>query len=482
MPTDAHASRRKFLETAGLGIGWLAALDLFHSQKARATPAADPLAPKQPPWPAKAKRVISLFMQGGPSQVDTFDPKPLLNKLHGQHPPASFGNADFQNGQFSNSIIAGSTFTFARHGQSGIEVSNLLPHIGPCVDDLAVIRSCYHEGFTHSQAQFLINNGWPRIGRPSLGSWILYGLGSENQNLPGFVVLLEGGVRSGPAVYGQGFLPAAYQGTSFRPGRNPILNLRPSAPGMEQAAQQKDMLDTLRTLNQQHLQARNQDSELAARIASYELAFRMQMSAPEATDISTESEATKKLYGLDDPVSADFGGRCLLARRLVERGVRFVQVWSGNGMNATDWDGHIECDKNHKAKAAQTDRAVAGLLQDLKSRGLLDSTLVIWGGEFGRTPTADGGINRSGGRDHNPYGFTIWMAGGGVQGGQVIGSTDELGLRAAADKVHLHDLHATILGLLGLDHTKLTYPYLGRDFRLTDVGGSTDLLRKLRAG
>jgi hypothetical protein len=467
-------SRRHFLRTAGLGIGWLAALDLMQ----RTAAATGPLASKAPHLPSTAKRVISLFMQGGPSQVDTFDPKPLLNKLHGQHPPPSFGDEDFQNGKFAQSVILGSKRTFRRHGESGLEVSDLLPLIARKADRLAVIRSCYHEGFTHSQAQFLINNGWPRIGRPSLGSWILYGLGSENQNLPGFVVLLEGGVRSGPAVYGQGFLPAAYQGTSFRPGASPILNLQPPA-GMKRE-EQRDLLDTLRALNERHLASRNADSELAARIASYELAFRMQMSAPEATDISGETEATKKLYGLDDPVSADFGGRCLLARRLVERGVRFVQVWSGNGMNATDWDGHIACDENHRNKAAQTDKAVAGLLTDLEGRGLLADTLVIWGGEFGRSPTSDGGANGAEGRDHNPYGFTIWMAGGGVKGGRAIGSTDELGLRAVSEKVHLHDLHATILALLGLDHTKLTYRYSGRDFRLTDVGGSADLAEKLR--
>lgn len=469
-------SRRKFLQSAGLGIGWLATLDLLNQTAVAGT--QGPLASKAPPLPASAKSVIHLFMQGGPSQVDTFDPKPLLAKLHGQHPPESFGNEDFQNGQFKNLVILGSKRTFKKYGQSGIEVSDLFPHVSQRVDDLAVIRSCYHDGFTHSQAQFLINNGFARIGRPSLGSWILYGLGTENQNLPGFVVLLQGGVRSGPAVYGQGFLPAAYQGTTFRAGRNPILNLsRP--PGMQQV-EQRDLLDTLRKMNERHLEIRNHDSELAARIESYELAFRMQMSAPEATDVSSESEATKKLYGLDDPVSADFGGRCLLARRLVERGVRFVQVWSGDGMNVTDWDGHIQNDKNHQARAAETDKAVAGLLADLKARGLLDTTLVIWGGEFGRSPTSDGGSGGSDGRDHNPYGFTVWMAGGGVKGGRVYGSTDELGLRAAEDPVHLHDLHATILGLLGLDHTKLTYPYLGRDFRLTDVGGKTDLMHKLR--
>jgi hypothetical protein len=457
-------SRRRFLQQSGMGIGWLAAMDLMAQQ---------PAAPL-----ATAKRVISLFMQGGPSHVDTFDPKPLLNELHGKHPPPSFGDVDFQNGKFKESIVLGTRRKFARHGQSGLEVSDLLPHIAAKADDLAVIRSCYHEGFTHSQAQFLIHNGWARIGRPSLGSWILYGLGTENKNLPGFVVLLEGGVRSGPGVYGQGFLPAAYQGTTFRPGGSPILNLRP-ATGMAQS-EQREMLDALKSLNERHMAARNADSELAARIESYELAFRMQMAAPEATDIASESEATKKLYGLDNPVSADFGGRCLMARRLVERGVRFVQVWSGNGMNATDWDGHIACDENHRAKAAQTDKAVAGLLTDLKARGLLDSTLVLWGGEFGRSPTSDGGKEGAEGRDHNPYGFSIWMAGGGVKGGRVIGSTDELGLRAAGDRVHLHDLHATILALLGLDHTKLTYRFMGRDFRLTDVGGETGLVAKLR--
>jgi hypothetical protein len=470
MSTDC--CRRQFLQSAGLGIGWLAALDLLHAQ-------ANPMAPRRPHWNTKVKAVISLFMQGGPSQVDTFDPKPLLTKLHGQHPPESFGNVDFQNGKFRDTVILGSKRKFQRHGQSGLEVSDLFPHTAPLVDELAVIRSCYHDGFTHSQAQFLINSGWPRIGRPSLGSWILYGLGTENQNLPGFVVLLEGGVRSGPAVYGQGFLPTAFQGTSFRPGKNPILNLTPP-PGMK-AEDQRDLLDTLRGMNQRHMEERNGDSELSARIAAYELAFRMQMAAPEATDISSESEATRKLYGFDnpDPVGADFASRCLLARRLVERGVRFVQVWSGNGMNATDWDGHIACDQNHVAKARQTDQAVAGLLKDLKSRGLLESTLVIWGGEFGRSPVSDGGAGGAEGRDHNPYGFTIWMAGGGIRGGQAIGATDELGLRAVEDKVHLHDLHATILGLTGLDHTKLTFPYLGRNFRLTDVGGDTALMRKL---
>jgi len=471
-------NRRRFLKHSGLGLGWLAALDLLQ-RDGRAAPAKSPLEARRPPLPATAKSVIHLFMQGGPSHIDTFDPKPLLGRLDGERPPASFGNVDFQNSRFLDQPLMASKRTFARHGESGLEVSDLFPHVARHADDLAVIRSNYHEGFTHSQGQFLIHNGWPRIGRPSLGSWVLYGLGTENQDLPGFVVLLQGGVRSGPAVYGQGFLPAVYQGTSFRPGAKPILNLAPP-PGRTER-EQRDLLETLRTLNQAHLDQRQQDAELAGRLESYELAFRMQTSAPEATDISGESDATKKLYGLDDPVSADFGGRCLLARRLVERGVRFVQVWSGNGQNEIDWDGHTRCDQNHQDRAAETDKAVAGLLTDLKSRGLLDSTLVIWGGEFGRTPTSDGGQGRSEGRDHNPYGFTVWMAGGGVRGGQTIGTTDGLGLRAAEDRVHLHDLHASILALLGLEHTELTYRHSGRDFRLTDVGGSTELARKLRA-
>ena len=470
--------RRDFLKHCGLGLGWLAAAELL---AADSPGGGGPLAPRSPHRPARARSVIHLFMQGGPSHIDTFDPKPLLNRLDGQRPPASFGDEDFQNGKFAQQELLGSRRSFARHGESGMEISDLFPQVARHADDIAVIRSNYHEGFTHSQAQFLIHNGWPRIGRPSLGSWVLYGLGTENQNLPGFVVLLQGGVRSGPEVYGQGFLPAAYQGTSFRPGPEPILYLNP--PDDTPARWQREMLDGLRALNSRHLEERNFDSDLAARLESYELAFRMQVAAPEATDISGESEATRRLYGMDNPVSADFGGRCLLARRLVERGVRFVQVWSGNGQNAIDWDGHTGCDQNHIDRAAETDRAVAGLVADLKARGLLDSTLVIWGGEFGRTPTSDGGKGRTEGRDHNPYGFTLWMAGGGVSGGQTIGGTDELGLRAVQDRVHLNDLHASILALLGLDHERLTYRHSGRDFRLTDVGGDTRLAARLtRAG
>ena len=475
-------SRRQFLKRSGMGFGWLATADLLNrtASAAASKPVPNPLAAKPAPLPATAKSVISLFMQGGPSHIDTFDPKPLLEKLNGKPVPASFGEVEMQNSKFREVPVLASTRKFQQYGKSGLEVSDLFPHVAGCADDLAVIRSCHHEGFTHSQGLLLMNNGWPRIGRPSLGSWVIYGLGSENENLPAFVVMLEGGLRNGPSVYSSGFLPAVYQGTSLRNSANPILNLRRPA-GME-SAEQRDILDTLRWFNEKHLETRGEDSDLSARIASYELAFRMQMAAPEVADLSSESEATKKLYGLDDPKTANFGGRCLLARRLVERGVRFVQVWSGGSGSGGDWDGHAQCDRNHTTRALSVDKPIAGLIADLKSRGLLDLTLLLWGGEFGRSPTSDGNANGFGdslGRDHNPFGFSVWMAGGGVRGGKVIGSTDEIGLRAAEDPVHLHDLHATILRLLGLEHTKLTYHYQGRDFRLTDVGGKTDLVARL---
>jgi len=309
----------------------------------------------------------------------------------------------------------------------------------------------------------------------------VYGLGSESDSLPGFVVMLEGGIKSGPSVYSSGFLPAAYQGTLLRDGPAPILNLKPPH-GMTES-DQRDMLDTLRWYNQRHLEKNPDESSLEARLASYELAFKMQTTAPELADLSKETPATRVLYGLDEAGTGSFGSKCLMARRLVERGVRFVQCWSGGTGGEGDWDGHKQCDKNHVEMAAKIDRPIGGLLADLKSRGLLDSTLVIWGGEFGRTPVCDGSMNGGGdaeGRDHNPYGFSIWMAGGGIQGGQVIGGTDEIGLRAVDYPVHVHDLHASILYLMGLDHTKLTYPYEGREFRLTDVAGKTDLAKRLK--
>src|SRR5260221_13232030 len=479
MSIDA-ASRRQFLERSGLGFGGLALSYLLGAGRSHAAPITNPLAAKAPPLPATAKNVIFLFMHGGPSHIDTFDPKPLLAKLQGQPVPDSFGTVQLQFSKFKEVPLLASRRTFKKYGQSGVEISDLFPNVARHADDLAVIRSCYHDGFTHTAALNWLNNGWPRLGRPSLGSWGIYGLGSESDSLPAFVVMLEGGIKSGPPVYSSGFLPAMYQGTVFRNGSTPILNARPPA-GM-QSGEQREMLDLLKWYNEKHLASRSDDSDLPARIASYELAFRMQMAAPELTDLSKETAATKALYGLGEPRTAEFGGKCLLARRLVERGVRFVQLWSGSTTGGADWDGHAQCDRNHVTIAGKLDQPIAGLLADLKSRGLLESTLVIWGGEFGRTPTSDGSANGGGdsqGRDHNPYGFTIWMAGGGVKGGKVIGSTDEIGLRAVEYPVHVHDLHASILALMGLDHQKLTYFFQGRDYRLKDVGGKTDLAKRV---
>jgi hypothetical protein len=473
-------SRRLFLTRTGLGFGWVAAADLL--SRASAAQVANPLAPKAPHWPATAKSVISLFMHGGPSHIDTFDPKPALERLHGKRVPESFGDVQLQFSKFREVPVLASQRKFARYGQSGLEISDVFPHTALHADKLAVIRSCYHDGFTHTAALNLLNNGWPRLGRPSVGSWVTYGLGSESENLPAFVVMLDGGIKSGPVVYSSGFLPAVYQGTVLRSGPSPILHLQPP-PGRTPSSQ-REMLDLVQWYNQRHLESRSGDSDLSARIAAYELAFKMQAAAPELSDLSMETEATRKLYGMDEDATKDFGAKCLMARRLVERGVRYVQLWSGSTTGGGDWDGHAQCDKGLQSMARKIDKPVAGLLADLASRGLLDSTLVIWGGEFGRTPTSDGSLNGGGdsmGRDHNPYGFTIWMAGGGVRGGKVIGATDEIGLRAIEDPVHVHDLHATMLALLGVNHEKLTFPFQGRDFRLTDVHGKLDLVKKLKA-
>ncbi len=478
------SSRREFLEKSGLGFGSLAAGYLLGRDMGTAAvpgPAdsANLFAPKPPHFPAKAKSVIFLFMHGGPSHLETFDPKPLLAKLDGQGVPPSFGDADFQGTQMENAPLMASRRTFKKYGQSGIEISDLFENVAQHADDLAVIRSCYHNGFTHVIGIHWLNTGWARVGRPSLGSWVVYGLGSESENLPAYVVMLDGALITGPPAYGSGFLPAAYQGTVLRSEGPPILNVnRPEQIGPQD---QRQVLDLLDWFNKRHLASRPGDSELAARIASYELAFKMQMSVPELAELSTETQATKKLYGLDEEHTQEFGTQCLMARRMVERGVRFIQLFSGGRKGASvGWDAHNQCDLNHSVLARAVDKPIAGLLADLKSRGLLESTLVIWGGEFGRTPFTDGGAgNSKNGRDHNPYGFSMWMAGGGIKGGKVIGATDEIGLRAVEDKVHPHDLHATILTLLGLDHEKLTYLFQGRDFRLTDVGGQNNLAARL---
>jgi len=470
----ALRSRREFLEKAGLGFGMLAATDLLAKEH--------PLAAKKPHFAAKADSVIFLFMHGGPSHIDSFDPKPLLNKLHGQPVPESFGNVDLQFTKVDKVPLIGSPRKFKRRGQSGIEISDLFENVAQYADDLAVIRSCHHDGFTHVTGQNWMNTGWARVGRPSIGSWVTYGLGSENENLPAYMVMLDGPIKSGSPAYGAGFLPAMYQGTVLRGQGPPILNIK--RPDQISENQQRHLLDLLRENNEEHFASRSDDSELAARIQSYELAFKMQTSVPELADLSSETDATRNLYGLDKQETRDFGEQCLRARRMVERGVRFVQIYSGGrkGGAGVGWDGHNEIDRNHEQMAGSVDVPIAGLLADLKQRGMLERTLVIWGGDFGRTPFTDGaeggGSNRNG-RDHNPYGFSIWMAGGGVKGGQVIGSTDEIGLRAQDDKVDMHDLHATILTLLGLDYEKLSYFFQGRDFRLTDVGGQNNFANRI---
>jgi Protein of unknown function (DUF1501) len=480
-----YTSRRDFLMKSGGGFGMLALYALLEQEKLRAaTFGFDPLAPKPPHFPAKAKHVIYLFMHGGPSHLDTFDPKPLLQKLNGQRLPLSLQNVRLQFTNAAEAPLLASQRKFQKFGESGIEVSDLFPNVARFADDLAVIRSCHHEAFVHGMALNLMNTGSIRMGFPSVGSWIVYGLGTESRNLPAYMVMLEGGTKAGPPVYGPGFLPATYQGTVVRDKGDPFLNIRP--PQGMSVEEQRKLLDNAKWFDEQHMAARADDSNLSARIAAYELAFRMQANAPELVDLSKESEATKQLYGIDEDGTRTFGTKCLLARRMVERGVRFVQLYSGGLLNGDDWDGHSECDKNHLRMSARVDKPIAGLLADLKSRGLLESTLVVWGGDFGRTPITDGqlrdGGGYRGGRDHNPYGFSMWMAGGGIKGGKVIGATDEIGFKAIQDPVHTNDIHATILALLGLDHKKLTYLFQGRNFRLTDVGGDNNLAARLTRG
>lgn len=423
--------------------------------------AQNPLAPRKPHYSPKARSVIFLFMSGGPSHLETFDPKPDLQRLHGQPLPASFGPVKTRR---KVGRLLGTRRTFRKYGQSGIEVSDFLPHTATVVDELAVLRGCYGDSVTHPESVYLMNTGSIRMGRPSMGAWVSYGLGTENQNMPSFVCMPDPGgyVKGGAPAWGSGFLPSAYQGTVLRGGPSPILNLRPETTITPD--QQRSTLDLVRRLNAEHLKEREGDSALAARIAAYELAFRMQAHAPEVVDISKESDSTKRMYGLDRRECAEFGLRCLLARRMVERGVRFVQLYCGD---TNGWDAHADVEGNHAVHCARSDRPAAALIKDLKQRGLLESTLVVWGGEFGRTPMTEGTT----GRDHNPYGFSMWMAGGGIKGGTTYGATDAVGLRAETDRTHVHDIHATILHLLGLHHEKLTYLHNGRAERLTDVAG-----------
>jgi hypothetical protein len=449
-----YSSRRQFLARAGQGFGLLALSSLMQDQLLAAT---------------KAKRIIYLFMHGGVSHVDTFDPKPALAKFNGQPLPGSFGEGLVTSRiDFRKARMLASPWKFTRSGQSGLEISELYPHLQKHADKLAVIRSCHGDAFDHAPAINLRTSGNQFPGRPSLGAWAVYGLGSENKNLPSFVVMSDGAMKSGAGAYGSGFLPAAYQGTTFRSGQNPVLHLA-TPPGVTNEAQ-KETLALIDRMNRRHFATREEDTTLEARIASYELAYRMQSEAPEAVDLSKESDATKALYGIGEPMTDDFGRKCLLARRLAERGVRFVQLYQGTNLG-DDWDdAHNDLLGSHNKMAKKSDQPIAGLLTDLASRGLLDSTLVVWSSEFGRTPLAEG----KNGRDHHPYGFSTWMAGAGIQGGRVLGATDEFGLRAVDQPKNVHDIHATLLRLMGLDHLKLTYRYQSRDMRLTDVHGENE--------
>jgi hypothetical protein len=465
-------TRRHFFERCAGGVGLVALWNLLaqegHAARLpRELPQLNPLHPRAPHFPATAKNVIFLFMAGAPSQVDLFDPKPELKKWEGSPLPPSM-TKDLKLAFIKPTAeIWASQREFQRHGECGMEFSDLLPHTAKCADDICMIRSMYTEQFNHHPGQLMLSCGAPLAGRPAMGSWVTYGLGSESQNLPGFVVLSSGDpTHSGSKAWSSGFLPSSHQGVPFRSGGDPVLYL--SNPEGISKNSQRARLDALRDLNQKHF-ADVGDIEIASRIASYELAFRMQTAAPELVDISEEPEYIRQMYGLDNEKSQKFGRMCLLTRRMVERGVRFVHLIS------TDWDGHEQCVLNHWENSRKTDKPIAGLLGDLKQRGLLESTLVVYIGEFGRTPFVQG--NR--GRDHHPYGFSCWLAGAGIQGGKVIGATDDLGMRAVEDKVHVHDLHATMLSLLGLDHKGHTFFFQGRDRRLTDVGGDNDLSKRL---
>ncbi len=463
-------TRRDLLSNAGCGFGSLALAGLMADQQLLANTVSSksesdsPLSPRQPHFSARAKRVIFLFMYGGPSHVDLFDHKPALKKYEGKN----VSEVVDKKGARSVGGLFPSPYKFTRHGQSGHWVSDRYPHLSGMIDRTAMLRGVYGHSISHAPALFELNTGMIRTGFPSVGSWVTYGLGSDNRDLPGFVVLYDyrGGPIGGAPNWGSGFLPGAFQGTPVRSKGIPILNLK--RPDSLAHSQQRELLDYASKLNRQHMTGYPSDNALEARIQSFELAYRMQSAAPEALDISQEKESTRSLYGIESGNPGEyFGSQCLMARRLVERGVRFVQLYSGGGHGDNNWDAHGSIVGNHDKHCAATDQPIAGLLQDLEQRGLLDETLVVWGGEFGRTPQKQGGN----GRDHHPFGFTMWMAGGGIKGGTSYGETDEIGYHAAVDRTSVHDIHATILHLMGIDHKELTYHFSGRDFRLTDVAG-----------
>ncbi|MFN7591463.1 MAG: DUF1501 domain-containing protein [Planctomycetota bacterium] len=464
-------TRREFLWQTGAGFTGLALADLLARDGVPAPrgdePKAGPLAPKAPHHPPRAKACIFLFMYGGPSQVDTFDYKPKLYGLDGKTIDITTKG---RGGAKAQGRVVGPKWNFRQYGQCGHHVSDLFPHVARCVDDLAFVHSMYADSPLHGSAMLMMNSGKILSGAPCLGSWVNYGLGTMNQNLPGFVVMLDqsGGPISGAKNWSSGYMPAVYQGTVLRPQGEPILDL--ARPDGMSDAEQRRILDALRAQNEAHHALRADDTDLAARIASFELAYRMQSHAPEAIDLTRENEATQRLYGLDDPRTADFGRKCLLARRLVERGVRFVQVYSGGNHNDHNWDAHGDLVLNHEKHAGATDRAIAGLLADLKQRGLLDETLVVWGGEFGRQPTAE--YAEGTGRDHDAEGFTMWLAGGGVKAGIKVGATDELGYKAVERPFHVKHLHATILHLMGVDPNRLAFLHAGLDQRLVGTEGA----------
>lgn len=454
-------NRRAFLTDNLIRLGSVA----FSALLAQDATLANPLRSRPSAARPKAKSIIFLFLTGGPSQIETFDPKPELNQLHGQPLPESFGEVSTQRTNEA-SLLLGCRRQFRRWGESGLEISDLFPNLATCADDLAIVRSCYADSVIHAPAMYQMNTGRIAMGHPCLGSWVTYGLGSESNNLPAFVVMTDpiGPLTGGPPCWGSGFLPPIYQGTLIQSGTHPIPNLQPTVARSRE--RQRSSLDLLQQLNR--LDQAADQATMEARLASYELAYRMQSHAPEAVDLSHESIETLRMYGCDREPTREFGRRCLLARRLVERGVRFIQLYHGGGPGNMTWDGHGDIEENHLRMAGEADQPIAGLINDLKQRGLLDETLVVCGGEFGRTPMSQGQT----GRDHNPFGFSVWLAGGGVKAGQVIGATDAVGLRAVEDRHHVNDLHATILQLLGIDHWDLTFRHEGRDERLTDAEGS----------
>ena len=482
MQTPCGRSRREFLWQTGAGFTGLGLIDLlsrdgFFDRQAQAAPVANPLlAPKPQMKPAKAKHCVFLFMNGAPSQVDTFDPKPALSKYDGKKYE---GNVKVGSNGRPIGYLTQTAFKFKQHGESGLPISDIFPFTAQHADDLCVIRSMQADTAAHASGCIQMNTGDVQIGRPAIGSWLSYGLGSENDSLPSFVVMTDprGGPIGSASNWSSGFMPAAFQGTQFRSTGSPLLDL--SNPKGIDKAKQRRALDILRTLNEKHLEKHKGEAELLGRIHTYELAWRMQTSALDAVDIDQEDKKTREMYGLNDKLTADFGRKCLITRRLIERGVRFIQLYSGGGHIEDTWDGHNNCVSNHRLHGGETDRPIGALMTDLKRRGLWDETLLVWGGEFGRTPTSEG-VGKPG-RDHNWLGFSMWLAGAGVKGGQAIGATDELGFLAVERPVHVSDLHATILDLMGLDHRALSYFYNGLDQRLTGPDDNRHVVQEVLA-